>query len=385
MAELITFLIVIAAGLFFAEFLRPLHLPYVVALIIGGILIGPNGLGLFVPDNTMTVIGEIGLVFLMFMAGLEAKLSVMNGLKMTISKFALLNGLIPFFCGLGIALLFGYGWLSALFLGTIFISSSIAVVIPSLAANDLLRLNLGKTILGATIIEDALSLVVFSVILQVLNPTHNVPLPIFYGILLLFLIFLRMAMLRLRKFYHSLLTRRQKEDVFENELRFIFAILLGTVALFEILGLHAIIAGFFAGLVFSESIKKEMLRRKLHAVSYGLFIPVFFIIIGAEMDIWVLVSSSGVLALSATVIAVSIISKFLSGYLGARMGGFSNNEGLIAGSSTIPQLSTTLAVAFVALETGILDQAIIIAMTSLSVITSLLGPSLLALMVRRLG
>ncbi len=384
MAELITFLIVIAAGLFFAEFLRPLHLPYVVALIIGGILIGPNGLGIFVPDNTMTVIGEIGLVFLMFMAGLEAKLKVMGGLKKEISKIALLNGLIPFLCGTGIAIMFGYGWIGAIFLGTIFISSSIAVVIPSLSSNNLLRRNLGKSILGATIIEDVLSLVVFSIMLQILNPTHNVPLPIFYGVLLVFLATMRIAMLRLRKFYQSLLSRREKKDVFENELRFVFAILLGIVALFELLGLHAIIAGFFAGLVFSESIRKRILKRKLHAISYGLFIPIFFIIIGAEMDIWVLFGELNVLILTITVVVISILSKFLSGYIGSKLSGFSSNEGLVAGASTIPQLSTTLAVAFVALETGILDQAMIIAMTTLSILTSLVGPSALSLLVRRL-
>ncbi len=384
MAELVSFFIVMAAGLFFAEFFRPFHMPYVVVLILTGIVIGPFGLSWFVPDDTIEFIGQIGLVFLMFMAGLEARLSVMSELRKSVALLALLNGLIPFLAGVGIALYFGYGWLSALFLGTIFISSSIAVIIPSLQANNLLASNVGKSILGATIIEDVLSLVAFSVLLQTTNPTHNIPLPLFYLVLLLFLISLRIFIQKLRNFYRSLLSRRDRKEIFENEVRFIFAILLATVILFEILGLHAIIAGFFAGMALSESIKKEALKRKLHAISYGLFIPVFFVIIGAKTDISVMFNGSGVAFLTVAIIVVSILSKFISGYIAGKLSGHNSKESAVMGSATIPQLSTTLAVAFIGLELKILSHELILAMTALSIITTLAGPYLIGMLVERM-
>jgi len=381
MAELVSFFIVMAAGLFLAEFFRSFHMPYVVVLIVTGILIGPFGLNLFIPDDTMEFIGQIGLVFLMFMAGLEARLSVMAELRRSVAVLSVLNSIIPFLAGVGIALYFGYNWTSALFLGTIFISSSIAVIIPSLEANGLLVTKLGKTILGATIAEDVLSLLVFSVLLQTISPTHNVPLPLFYLILFIFLISLRVFIQKLRNYYQSRLSRRMKKELFENEVRFIFVIMLATVILFELLGLHAIIAGFFAGMTLSESIKKEALKRKLHAISYGLFIPVFFVLIGAKTDIGILFDGSSVALLTGVIVVGSVLAKFVSGFIAGKMRGFTNNECSIIGSSTTPQLSTTLAVAFIGLEMNILDHELIIAMTVLSISTTMVGPYMIGMFI----
>ncbi|MFH1394414.1 MAG: cation:proton antiporter [Candidatus Micrarchaeota archaeon] len=383
MADIFSFFIVMAAGLFFAEFFRPFHMPYVVVLILTGILIGPSALNFFTPDDTIEFIGQIGLVFLMFMAGLEARLSVMAELRKSVAVLAILNGFIPFIAGVAIALSFGYGWTSALFLGTIFISSSIAVIIPSLQANNLLQTRLGKTILGATIAEDVASLVIFSILLQTINPTHNVPLPLFYLVLFMFLVTLRVFIQRLRKFYQSLLSRRARKEIFENEVRFIFAILLATVVLFEILGLHAIIAGFFAGMALSESIKKDILKKKLHAISYGLFIPVFFVIIGSQTDIQVLLDGSGVAVLAGIIVMGSVASKFLSGFLSGKLSGFTSKESSIMGSATLPQLSTTLAVAFIGLELNLFGPELILAMTILSILTTIAGPYIIGILVER--
>lgn len=381
MAELISFFVVIAAGLFFAEFFRPFHLPYVVTLIIAGILIGPSVLHIFIPDNTIEFIGEVGLVFLMFMAGMETRLHAISNVGKSVWWIALLNCFIPFFAGVGISLYLGYGWTTAFFLGVIFMSSSIAVVIPSLEVNSLLKTKLGKSILGATIMEDILSLVALSILLQTIRPTSNVPLPIFYFIIFVFLFFIRLLIKELRKTYRKL-HKHMKKDIFENELRFIFAILLATVVLFEILGLHAIIAGFFAGMTLSESIKKERLRKKLHTLSYGLFIPVFFIVIGANTDLDTLFHNSNWFTLIA-IILVSILSKLISGFLGGIFAGFSKTDSAIVGASTIPQLSTTLAVAFTGSELGLLSDEIIVTLTTLSILTTLLSPMIIGWMVKK--
>lgn len=376
MAELLTFLVIISASLFLSELFRRFHLPYVVALIIAGIVIGPYGLSLFQTNEAMDFLGSIGLVFLMFMAGMEIKLSSFRKIGGNAAKFALINGIIPFIAGFAVASFFGYNTVSAFLLGVIFVSSSIAVVVPVMESTGLMHMKLGKTIVAGTIIEDVMSLVLLSVFLQMANQTAEMPLPLFYFFVFLLLAALRIVMPKAREWFFSL--NSGVEYHFEQELRFILAMLIGTVVLFDLLGMHSIIAGFFAGLVLSDSITNETLRRKLHAVSYGIFIPVFFIIIGTEMDISIFSRWSGALYLIFAVALVSLLSKFMSGWLAGRVCGFGGQESALAGVSTIPQLSTTLAVAFVGLEMGILDDSMVTAMIVLSIATTFLGPILMS-------
>jgi Kef-type K+ transport system membrane component KefB len=246
MADLLSFLIVIAAGLFLSEFLRPYHLPYVIVLILSGMLIGPHALGLFEPDVTISFMGEIGLIFLMFMAGLETRHKQMSKEHKDVAMITILNGGIPFLVGTGLALYLGYSWISSLLLGTIFISSSIAIIIPSLETSGLLQKRLGKAVLGATVVSDVLSLILLALILQAFGPHTEIPFPLFYVMIFLFLLFLRSFIAELREFF--LEHHKCRSDPFEDELRFTFAVLLGTVLIFEVMGLHPILAGFFAGM-----------------------------------------------------------------------------------------------------------------------------------------
>jgi len=236
-------------------------------------------------------------------------------------------------------------------------SSSVAVVIPALESTRVIKTKLGQSIVTATMIEDVTSLVLLSILLQNTNPIANIPLPIFYVLLLIILFLLRWAILKLKKYYSSRI-----KDRFEGEFRLVLAILIGTVIIFELLGLHPIIAGFFAGFVLADSIstmKGAVLREKLHAISYGLFIPIFFIIVGYKTDISIFSQAGEAVNLALFVIIGSVFAKFISGFLGAKISKFNNSESLFAGAATIPQLSTTLAVAFTGLEFNILDEKMI--------------------------
>lgn len=350
-------------------------MPYVVGLIVVGIILGPYGGNFFTIDDTIGFIGEIGLVFLMFMAGLETKLSTFSKMKKGISQLSFFNSVIPFAVGLIIATYFGYDLIASLLIGIIFVSSSIAVIIPSLESNGLLKTKVGKSIISATMIEDILSLVLFSIVLQTIQPTVNVPLPLYYLMVFAFIIFLTVLIPKVEKFF---IPRRSGKDLFERELRLIFAILIATVILFEILGMHSIIAGFFVGLVLSDTIKGKVIKEKIHALSYGLFIPTFFIIVGSQVDLSVLTSIEGAPLLVILIIIGSVFSKFLSGFFGGKSIGLNKDESLLVGASTIPQLSTTLAVVFTGAELGLLDQKLVVAMIILSIITTLLGPLLVS-------
>ncbi len=376
MAEVLPLLTVIAAGIFFAQFLKPFRVPYVVILMLAGMLIGTHGLDIFQPDETVEFLGEMGLVFLMFMAGLETRFSKVPSRINGTSIIALINGLIPFIVGIGIALFLGYGWITALLLGTIFISSSIAVIVPSLQNNGLLSKKIGKSILGATVAEDALSLIILSFLLNSISPSSSIPLPVYYTLLFALLFILALIIRKIRKMYVQN-TSTTEDARFEDQIRFTFVVLLATVLVFELLGLHLILAGFYAGLVLSDREMNRRIKMKLHVLSYGLFIPIFFVLIGINTDISVFARQSGVWEIILLVLAGSMISKFASGFLAGRLSGYSIDESSIIGAATIPQLSTTLAVAFTGFELGILDSAMIVAMTFLSIVTTFTGPFLL--------
>jgi Kef-type K+ transport system membrane component KefB len=120
-----------------------------------------------------------------------------------------------------------------------------------------------------------------------------------------------------------------------------------------------------------------MIKRKLHVLSYGLFIPIFFVLIGAQADISVFENGGNALMLVFVVVGASVASKFISGFIAGRMSGFTERQSAIIGSATIPQLSTTLAVAFTGMELGLLDAKMVMAMTVLSMVTTFAGPFLI--------
>lgn len=377
MEYLFPFFLILFVGVFFPAIFRSLHLPWVVALILGGIVIGPHALGLFEPNELFGFLSQLGLVFLMFMAGLEVHSESFRGAQRGIFSIALLNGLIPLALGIGAGLWLGYSLVAAFLLGIIFVSSSIAIVIPSLEASGLLHKPLGRSIVSATIVQDITSLLLLSVLLQVVNPTTALPLPAFYIMLLGVIIILRKTLPAIRRMFSF--SVKPRGDVFEQELRAIFLTLIGTVVAFELLGLHPIIAGFFAGFVLAGSIQTDIVRERLRSLAYGFFIPIFFITVGAQTDISVLYNAGGALFVTSVIVATSLIAKMVSGWLGGRLAGFSSKDSLLVGAATIPQLSTTLAVVYSAVELDLLSAELETAFVVLSIVTTLIGPLLVNL------
>lgn len=364
------FLILLATVLFSAAF-RKFHLPWVLALISAGVVVGPQGLGIATITPTIDFLSQVGLIFLMFMAGLEIKYDGFKKLGKEIAWLAAINGLAPFAIGVLVGIFLGYPAIASVLLGIIFMSSSIAVIIPTLESFNLSNTKLGRSIVASTMVVDVASLILLSMLLQIVEPVTALPLPSFYFIVTLIMFGFAYALPRIRGMFP---VYRDEKDLFQSEVRIVFALMIGVVVTFELLGLHPIIAGFFAGLVMSQSIKSELVIDKLRTMSYGIFIPVFFVAIGMETNIHVLTESADAVGLVAIIVAASVLSKFLSGWLGGRAIGFNNLDASIIGLATTPQLSTTLAVAFTAVELHLIPSALITALVMLSVITTLIAP-----------
>ncbi len=370
-----SFFLILLAALTFSTLFRRIHLPWVLALIVAGIVVGPHGFSLLEIDPTLDFLGQVGLVFLMFMAGLETPLSKVTHDFKRLSFLAFINGAIPFIVGLFIARFFGYSWTTALLTGIVFISSSVALIIPSLESSKLLETKIGTSVLASTILQDIASLLLVSLLLQNIQPQTALPLPLFYFILILLLIAGKTIVKKVRTIIHNL--HKDLPDTFEAETSTVFVLMIGAVILFELLGLHSIVGGFFAGLMLSEIITSKELRSKLHAISYGLFIPIFFVIVGANTDISVLTETNTTIFLAIMIVIGSVLSKLVSGWVGAHLVGFNEAQSQFFAVTSIPSLSTTLAVVFTGFSFGLLDQALVTAMILLSIVTTFISPILM--------
>lgn len=378
MNDLLVFLIVLLAGIFFSELFKRLHLPYVLALIVAGVVIGPLGLDLVELTPTLLFLGSIGAIFLMFLAGLEVKIDYLSKIWKKIGLCALLNGGVPGIVGFTISYIFGYELVTSILLGIIFVSSSIAVIIPSLEEKEMVGTEFGSVIIGSVVIEDIVSLFFLSILLQSTDQTTMLPLPIFIIVMIASVLLIRYFLPKIELSFFS----RARKGVEEN-VQFVFISLIAVALYFEVLGMHAIVAGFLVGLVLSRTIKDKPIENKLHVLSYGVFIPIFFLEVGIETDLTVFLQATEAILLSLAVVLGLLVSKIASGYLCGKLMGFSRKERLLFGVSSIPQLSTSLAVAFTAMERGLIDSSLQVSIVLLSLTTVVLAPLFLGFLTRK--
>lgn len=377
MNDLLVFLVVLLAGIFFSELFKKLHLPYVLALIVAGIIIGPLGLDLIELTPVVLFLGSIGAIFLMFIAGLEVRIDYLSKIWKKVGLCALLNGGIPGAVGFTLCYLFDYGLTASLLIGIIFISSSIAVIIPSLQEKGLISTFFGSVTIGSVVIEDIASLLFLSMLLQTQDPTTSLPLPIFMGVVLVSVLLIRYFLPKIEESFFS----RARKGVEEN-VQFVFISLIAVAIYFEFLGMHAIVAGFLVGLVLSKTIKNRPIESKLHVLSYGIFIPIFFLEVGIETNLSVFVQANSAILLSLAIVVGLLVSKIFSGYLCGKIIGFTPKERWLFGVSSTPQLSTSLAVAFTAVERGLIDSSLQVSIVLLSVITVALAPLVIGFLTR---
>ena len=377
MNDLLIFLVILLAGVFFSEIFRTVHLPYVLSLIVAGIIIGPLGLNLVTLNPSIILLGSIGAIFLMFMAGLEVKTDYLTKIWKKIALCALINGGIPGFVGFIISYLFGYELITSLLIGVIFISSSVAIILPTLQEKKLIGTNFGSVLVGSVVVEDVVSLLLVSMILQITDQTSILPLPLFIIVVVVSVFLIRNFLPKIEVGFFS----RSRKGV-EEKVQFVFISLIAIAIYFELLGMHAIVAGFLVGLVLSKTIKDKPIESKLHVLSYGLFIPIFFLEVGIETDLTVFFQPSNAILLSLVIVVGLIFSKVSSGYICGKLMGFSQKERFLFGVSSLPQLSTSLAVTFTALERGLIDPNLQVSIVILSVTTVLITPLIVGLLTK---
>jgi Kef-type K+ transport system membrane component KefB len=345
-------------------------LPAVFGELLLGLVLGPSLLGILSPNETFQLLADIGVILLMFMAGLETDTLAMKQAGKA-SMFTAVGGVVlPLLAGLVIGQAFGMEWHHALFLGAVLTATSVSISAQTLRELGRLRSREGSTILGAAIIDDVLGVLVFALVMS-LSGGGNLLLTV--GKMALFF---PIAWLIGDKLVPMMV--RWERHMHHREAS--LAMLLGLVLVYawsaEVLGSVATITGaYLLGVVVARHAdESHIVHHGTSALGYAFFIPIFFINIGLQAN------ASGLIAaplLTVVLVVMAIATKIAGGGAGAWLGGFKGRAPLQIGIGMVSRGEVALVIAGAGLANGLLTANLFSVLVVVTLVTTLVTPPLL--------
>lgn len=359
-------------------------LPAVIGELLAGIVIGPAMLNWVQPSGLIKSFSDIGVVLLMFLAGLESDLAILKKLWKPSFLVATFGMIVPIVIAYLTGIAFKFSQTESLFLGITFAATSVSISVAVLQEMKKLETKEGMTILGAAVVDDLLSVILLSVVSSVTG-THtdsanaNLGLGLTLLLQLVYLVVLLAASIwlfpRILKLSERFLLPAAKPLV---------TIIIVLLAAFgaEKVGLSNVIGAFFVGLAFSRLPDKQKLQKSFTDIGYSLFIPIFFASIGLEMSITGIFKDG---LLFVVLFVGSVISKLVGASVGAKMAGFSSSSAYQVGTGMISRGEMALVVAQIGLSNHLLAPAAYSTVVGVIVLTTLIAPIMLkgALMKKR--
>jgi Kef-type K+ transport system membrane component KefB len=358
-----------------------LRQPAVLGELIMGVLLGPTVIDLvhlpFFSDPELLHeeifdLATLGVVFLMFSAGLEIELSEMR----RAGRAALLSGslgvIMPLALGALAALPFGYEGNTAWFVGIILSATSVSISAQTLLELGVLRTREGITLLGAAIVDDVLVLIVLSVFLALVGGSGgDVPL-----VVLKMLGYLLVSGALGWFVLPRVVAWVERQPISEGLIATVVFITLMFAWSAEVIGgLAAITGAFIAGVGLGRSPLREKIEVKMRVVTYGLLVPIFFVSIGLEANVRAI--TGVMLPLLIVLLAVAVLSKVLGSGLGARLAGFTNQQALRVGVGMVSRGEVGLIVASIGVREGLIGPDVFSVVVVLVLLTTLIAPPLL--------
>ena len=356
----------------FGEVFERLTLPAVVGEILAGILVGPYGARLVVPDEAIYAIAEIGAIFLLFTVGLETNPKDLIRVGATSVYTALAGIALPFILGFGYMVMRHDPRHEAVFVAAAMVATSVGVTARVLGDMQILQTLSARIILGAAVIDDVLGMIVLGLV----SSTATTWAPI----IVTSLEAIGFALLML--FYAPRMVRRmepglQRMSTHDAPLIIALAICLGLSYAAVRIGMAAIIGGFFAGLAFADYSPRWNLRPRASAINEFLA-PFFFFSMGARLDIGLFDRR---LIISALILsALAFVSKLIGCGLPVLYAGW--KTALKVGVGMTPRGEVGLIVALVGLQTNVISASTYALLVFMTAATTLIAPPLMKLVFR---
>ncbi len=350
-----------------------LRLPGLVGLLIAGVCLGPDGLGLLNPESEMMkLLSDIGKVYLMFVAGLEIDLQDFRRQKNRSLAFGIATFAFPLLVGTAIGWGFGLGGNAAVLLGSLMASHTLLgypiVSRLGVAGNEAVTVTI-----GATIFTDIAALLVLAICVSIHAGNFSITsLIIQLGALALYSTVILFGLSWIGKDYF-----RRSGDEESNQFLFILlSVFLASVGS-QLINVDKIVGAFLAGLAVNDVIKRGPVEEKVVFVGSTLFIPFFFVGMGLLLDLSAFISTlRSDLGLTLAIVAGLVGSKLIAASVIKPFFQYKWAETLTMWSLSLPQVAATLAAALVGVSVGLISESIFNAIVVLMLVTSVLGPVL---------
>ena len=350
------FLIIFATLLLGPAIVERARVPGLIGLLLGGYAIGPHGLGLIGSGNTTVPdLGQLGLLYLIFVAGVELDLNLLSKHRRSAIVFGLLTFLLPMAFGTTVGLGLGWEVLAAILLGSLLASHTL-ITYPTVRDAGLASDPAVATVVGSTVLTDTLALVVLAAVAGAAGggrSTIDVAIQIVVGLAVL--IAFSMLLLPLLAGWAFQLFGA------ERAVRYIVAItaFLAAATVAEVFGIEGIVGAFFAGLALNRLVPNEgQLMDRIGFFGGAVFIPVFLVSIGLILNPAVIVKGE-TLGLAALFILACLGGKALAAALSARLLGFSRPQMGLLFSLSAAQAAATLAATVVGFQLGLFSSAVV--------------------------
>lgn len=370
-----------------ASRLRRVQIPIVVGEILAGMAIGHSGLNLVEPTATLDFLSEFGFAFLMFLSGLEVDFNLLTRdltqkndtpswrRPLPISLLIFLGTLALAF-GISMGLEDAGMVESPLLMGLILSTTSLGVVVPVLKEKGILNGRYGQALLVSASISDFATLLLLTVVIAFNRRGLTLDLLLIPALLAIFGVLARISQQVSSDSWLIRLLNELSSATAQLRVRGAFALMVAWVVLAEALGveliLGAFLAGAIAGLLDDEA--DVAAQEKLDGIGYGFFIPVFFIMVGAEFDLSALLSSPQAMLLVPILLIASFAVKLIPGLL-LRLN-FDWRQTIAGGILLSSRLSLVIAASAIAVGIGAISEEVNAATVLLAVITCTLSPSI---------
>ena len=361
-----------------------IHMPQVVGALLAGIILGPSGFGVLQSTDFLVKTAEIGVIMLMFTAGIDTDLEEVKRTGVQALVIAVAGVVVPLLlCG-GLYFAFFmdefsfYNVLKAAFVGSVFSATSVSITVETLNEMGKLKTRTGTTLLSAALIDDILGIVVLS-ILSGLSSGGDNPLLVLGRIALFFVFtFVVGAVIRRVFFYVS-------EEHWHSRRVAVWALafcLIMSYCAEELFGVADITGAYFAGLILCNVTRsRQFVAKKFTVTSYMVFTPVFFASVGMKTDLKTM--NTEILMFALLLVVFAVISKIIGCGLGGKLCGMGNHQALVVGIGMVARSEVALMVAQKGIAAGMIDPVILPAIVLSIIASALVTPVMLKTAISR--
>lgn len=372
MEFILTIIIVLISTKVFGHLSALLGQPAVLGKLLIGIVLGPAVLSIVKDSNMFQEFSMIGVLLLMFLAGLETDTTQLKENLKPAVAVAVIGIIIPMGAAYGVGAAFGFDMAHSLFLGVLFAATSVSITVQVLKELSVMKTKEATTILGAAVVDDVLVVVLLAFVMSFLGgggESVSIPMVIIKKVIFFAVIFL-VGKFIIPRYLDMAAKFKVTAPVTTAALIMAFAI-----AYFgEMLGMAGIIGTFFAGLFMSDTKHKHAIEESVDPIANGLFVPFFYVSVGLSVAFDGVMSQLWFLVV-CTVVAV--FSKLVGGFIGARLTGFGRNSSWSIGSGMVSRGEVALILATTGLSSGLLTEEYYTTVIISVILTTLIAPPLL--------